>query len=330
MQANVFDSDIFTLTSLTAAVNKQDPVPGRIGQLGLFQEAGVTTTTVSIESKEGKLSLVKNTDRGAPGQVAERVDRKMISFSTMHLPQVDTVMADEVQNVRAFGTESQLQPIQTLVNDKQAIMRANLDATTEYHRVGAIQGKVMDSDGETVINDLYTQFGVTKQTKTIDFSATDFDARNLGRELKRDSKRQLGNVMVPRHRVLCGSEFFNDLISAESTKAAWERYNDGEALRNDPMGGFMFGGVIWEEYADEINGDPLIDADKAHFVPEGVNGLFITRFAPANLMTTVNTMGLPYYSHVEPIGERGVELYVQSNPIHLCTVPGAIIELTSS
>lgn len=329
--ANVFESDIFSLQSLTATVNKQPVVPGRIGQLGLFQESGVTTTTVSIESKQGKLKLVKNEVRGANGQITDREDRKVIPFNCLHLPQQDAVMADEVQNVRAFGTEDQLQPIQELINNKTNSMRQNLDATMEHHRMGAIKGQVVDADGSTVLHDMFTSFGITQSTANVAHSAASFNMLNSSREWRRKAKKQLGNVMVPRWRALCGKDYFNELVDAEETRIAWERYNTGAALRDDQMGGFKFADIFWEEYADEleINGAdvPLIADDEAYLIPEGVNGLFITRFAPANLMQTVNSMGIPYYSHIEPIGERGVNLFVQSNPLHLCTVPGAITKL---
>lgn len=324
---NVFESDIFSLQSLTATVNKQAPVPGRIGQLGLFQESGVTTTAVSVESKEGKLSLVKNQVRGGSGQVTERQERKVIPFNCLHLPQQDSVMADEVQSVRAFGTEDQLQPVQALIDDKTDMMRANLDATMEYHRIGAIKGKVMDADGTTVLNNLFTSFGIAQATANVAHSAASFNMLNESRKWRRDSKKKLGNTMVRGWRAICGKGYFDALIASEETKAAWERWNDGAALRDDQSGGFKFADIFWEEYADEVNGSPLIADNEAYLIPEGVKGLFITRFAPANLMSTVNTMGLPYYSHVEPIGERGVNLFVQSNPLHLCTVPGAITKL---
>ena len=326
-QVNVFDSDIFTLQSLTATVNKQVPVPGRIGQLGYFQEQGVATTTISVESKEGKLSLVKNQVRGSTGENTEREKRKVIPFQTLHLPQTDKVMADEVQNVRAFGTDDQLMAVETVVNGKVDQLRANLDATMEYHRVGAIQGKVMDADGTTVLHDMYQSFGINKTIESVKFGTDGFDMRNFGRAMRRKSKKALGNVLVPDYRVFCGTEFFDTLVADEDTKRAWDRYNNGEALRNDIKGGFRFGDLFWEEYADEINDKPLIAPDRAFLVPEGVAGLFITRFAPADYMDTVNTLGLPYYADSQPHGRKGVELEVQSNPLHLCLVPGSIIEL---
>jgi hypothetical protein len=49
----VFKQDAFSVTSLTDAVNKVPFVPGRLGQMGLFQETPITTTTIAIEQKDG-------------------------------------------------------------------------------------------------------------------------------------------------------------------------------------------------------------------------------------------------------------------------------------
>src|SRR5688500_12287459 len=51
---------------LTDAINKMPYLPGRIGQLGLFREQGVSTTSVMIEEREGSLNFVETTARGAP------------------------------------------------------------------------------------------------------------------------------------------------------------------------------------------------------------------------------------------------------------------------
>ena len=71
--------------------------------------------------------------------------------------------------------------------------------------------------------------------------------------------------------------------------------------------------------------------DEAYAVPKGVPERFITRFAPADYMEAVNTNGLPYYAKQEA-GKFGkaVELEAQSNPLHLCTRPRAVIKLSAS
>ena len=65
-------------------------------------------------------------------------------------------------------------------------------------------------------------------------------------------------------------------------------------------------------------------------MPEGVADLFITRFAPADYMETANTLGLPKYAKQEALRmNRGLEIEAQSNPLNLCTRPGAIIKITA-
>ena len=51
---DIFSSSAFSMVALTDTINKMPYVPGRIGQLGLFREQGVSTTSVMIEEREGK------------------------------------------------------------------------------------------------------------------------------------------------------------------------------------------------------------------------------------------------------------------------------------
>ncbi|WP_420801183.1 major capsid protein [Pseudomonas brassicae] len=68
--------------------------------------------------------------------------------------------------------------------------------------------------------------------------------------------------------------------------------------------------------------------DEARLVPEGVSDLFLSIYAPADYIETVNTEGLPYYSKIEemPFG-KGIDGEAQSNPLHICTRPRAVIRL---
>ena len=55
--------------------------------------------------------------------------------------------------------------------------------------------------------------------------------------------------------------------------------------------------------------------------------LFITRFAPANYIETVNTIGLPRYAKgvVDQWGKR-VDFEAQSNPLNICTRPRCLMK----
>ena len=51
MHLDIFNDNAFSLTQLTLAMNEFPPhVPGRLAELGLFSEEGISTLNVSISS----------------------------------------------------------------------------------------------------------------------------------------------------------------------------------------------------------------------------------------------------------------------------------------
>jgi Phage major capsid protein E len=137
------------MVALTDAINQMPFVPGRIGQLGLFREQGVSTTSVMIEEREGNLTLVETTSRGAPAVQHVANKRKARSLSVPHVALEDTILADEVQNVRAFGSENMLEGVQNVVNQRLSEMASKIDATLEHLRIGAIT-RIGDPGGEAL------------------------------------------------------------------------------------------------------------------------------------------------------------------------------------
>jgi hypothetical protein len=327
---DIFSNDAFSVSTLTAAVQEMPYVPGRVGALGLFESEGITTTTVQIEKNGNTLTLVEAKERGESGVVIDGDKRQMIPFNTIHLPQRSTIGADAIQNVRAFGSESEVEAVQTVVNTRLAKHRRNLDATIEHHKVGAIKGQIMDADGTTVLVNLFTAFGITQQTKAMEIPTVGTKIRMKCLEILDMIEDELGAATWTGVRALCGRNFFKELIERADVKEAYARYQDGAKLRDDPRDGFEFAGVVWEQYRGGVGAVKFIADDEAYVFPEGVPEMFITRFAPADYMETVNTNGLPYYAKQE-LAEfgKGVKLESQSNPISICTRLRAVIKLTT-
>lgn len=327
---NPFDSDIFTMASLTAAINEAEYVPRRLGQMGLFQEEGISVTTVVVEKKGMQLGLVPAKERGAPGTPTGGDKRTGVTFSAVHLPTTANVMADEVQNLRAFGSEDQLQPIEQLVTGRLMKMATRLDLTHEYQRIGAVRGQILDADGSTVLEDLYDAFDITQVSvdMLLDTQTTKVQGKAL--DIHEAIEAGLGDLANDGVTVLCGSSFWRKFITHDLVHKAYERYKP-EFASQDPRSSFEYGDINWERYRGGVGGTPFIPATKAYAIPRGVADLFITRFAPADYNDTVNTLGLPFYASSERMKHnKGVELEAQSNPIHLCTRPQAIIELNEN
>ena len=326
----LLNDDAFSLSSLSAAINEQPQVPTRLATLGLFEEEGITTTVVQIERDGDTLALVPTGQRGSSGMVVIGSKRNMIPFNTVHLPQRAAIGADEIQNLRAFGSETELEAIQTVINKRLAKMRRQLDATHEFHRIGAIKGLILDADGKSPVANLLKQFGIEQTMISFELGKDGTEIRIKCADLLDTIEDALGNTPFSGVRVLCGRGFWNRLIVMKSIKDTYLNTAMAAALRGDARDTFDFGGVTFERYRGRVGGIGYVADDEAWAVPEGVPDLFITRFAPADYMETVNTNGLPYYAKQELMDfSKGVEIEAQSNPIHLCTRPKAIIKLTA-
>lgn len=325
-EISIFEDDAFSVTSLLASINEEHVIPGQIAASGLFTEEGSTTVTQQIEKDGDVLELVAAAPRGAPGQVVIGSKRSLIPFNCVHLPQEFTIMADEIQGIRAFGSRTELQGVQDLVNAKQNKARGQLDLTHEYQRIGAIKGQVVDKDGSILV-DLFQMFGLKQQKLKMEFGVVDVSVR-AGEALDMQED-VLGNATGTGAIAWCGKNFWADLISDDSVKEAYLNHEAASALRGDRRQAFEFGGVLWIRYRGKIAGVPFVGDNDAYLVPEGVPGLFKSVFAPANYMETVNTLGLPYYTKLERMKyDKGVTGETQSNPLHICSRPRGNILLT--
>jgi hypothetical protein len=333
------------MLSLTAAINEFVYVPGRISRLGLFSERGVPTTIVGIEKMRNTFALVPTTPRGAPGIPNVKDPRTVRNFSIPRILQIDAVQADEVQNIRAFGSESELDTVQNEVNRRLARMRRNIDATIEYQRLGAIQGTVLDADGSQIYN-YFTEFGVGQDTVQFNLGAS--GVLNSCTDVIKLIEDELGMAGYDHIHAFVGYSFWKQFINSSDVKTAYQYWMAAQRQNMDPLTmdlryrGFEFGGIVWEVYRGKgpqqgaVPGQvgaqvDFINADQGVAFPVGVPDMFETVYAPADYMEAVNTNGLPYYAKQapDPSGfNRFQQLEAQSNPLSICTRPKATIKLT--
>ena len=331
---DIFRNDAFSLTSLTDAFIKAPYKPARIGALGLFRSRGVSTTSVIIEEKDGQLSLIQTTPRGGPGSQIGSPKRTARSFVVPHLERESTIMADEVQNVRAFGSENAADAVQAKVNEHLSDLRGMHEVTLEHMRASAIQGIVKDADGSTLI-DLFSAFGVSQQTATLSPDSSTDNGDTLRGEvvaIQRLIEAELGAEPISGYRAFCGPEFF-DALRADLSVTKTLRFADPMSLLQQQANArvFSFGGVTFEEYRkSSITGTFFAD-DECFVFPEGTN-IFSTYFAPADFVETVNTLGLPGYAKIVSDAElnRWVKVHTQSNPLTICLRPRAVVKVTLS
>lgn len=336
---DIFNNNAFSVTSLTDAISDKKVRPGRLGELGLFSTTSVTTLTIALESIGDTIQLVAPSPRGTPGETRELPKRAVRNLSIPHFQRDWSVVADEVQGIRAYGSESQLMTVQGLVAQKISVNIADLDLTDEYSRIGAIQGIVTYKGGEKL--NLFTEFAVAQPAETAfgltAASPVDGALRKACVAKIREARKALGGVPFDYLHAFCGDTFFDQLLSHPEVRETYKGWGEAQILRESYIGKnrssnamFEFGGIVWENYgAIDSEGDGAmlgITAGQAKFVPMGVPGLFRTYYAPADYMETVNTLGQRLYAKQWPMQNgKGVHGETQTNALHIATRPGALL-----
>ena len=102
---------------------------------------------------------------------------------------------------------------------------------------------------------------------------------------------------------LVSPEFFDKLIGHAKVEEAYRYFSTtgAQPLREDTRRPFPFAGIVFEEYNATMTlstgaTETLIPAGEGIVFPMGTLDTFVTHGAPANLIKTVNTVGLPIYA----------------------------------
>lgn len=334
---DIFNNDAFSVVSLTHALNDMQFVPGRVMGSGLFTGDGITTTTLAIERQGNTLVLVPPTPRGGPGTTIEAdKDRQLIDIRVPHFEINDSVMAEEVQGVRAFGSETELETVVGKVARKGAKHVRSFAATSEFSMLGAIKGIVTYADGSTL--NLFSKFEITPPDD-IDFAPATLNTdanvavgafRKWCTTLVRDTADELGGLpWSGKIRAFCGDDFFDYVLGLKEVRATFLNWNEAQILREGYIepngksyGAFEFADIIFENYRGKVGATRFVATDEAHFYPEGAPDLFSTTWAPADYVETVNTQGVRTYGRQYLMQNgKGVHFDVQMNELNICTRP---------
>ena len=329
---DVFNASGFNMQALTARVLTPKYVPRQLGDLGIFEAEGVPTTTVAIERDGNSLVLVPTTPRGGPATQNQGTKRDYMPFPTYRHALDDTITADMVQNIRAFGSDNQLQTLAEVIAKRQQNMSDSLDATEEFHRINAIRGTLLNADGSTLL-DLSAAFGVTAQTEQAWDIANQAEGalKNKVSDSLRLMEDELDGVGYTGAHVMCSSQFYDAMLAHKDVREALKGFPDGARvlLGRTARRQFDFAGATFEEYRGKIGNTKYVPDNKAFLIPIGAQGNFITRYAPAEFFETVNTLGLPRYSMMLNGSQPEISriLRVQTQLITLCTRPRTVIPI---
>jgi hypothetical protein len=327
---DIFNSDAFAVSTLAAAVNELPYVPGQAGRLGIFEEMGVSTTTVALERNQGVVKLVANSPRGSATKLIDPKRREMRNFTIPHFSTRASIQADSLRNVRAFGS-NQLRGLEEVRNFYMMNHMASLDATVEYGRIGAIKGNILDSDGSTVIYNLFTEFGLTQDSTDFALNTTTTDVLGKCTAVLRNMDNALGGSGYTNIVAFCGDTFYDSLRSHANVKQFYTNWMAAAGFTQDfRYRGFPFGEILFINYRGSIGGVGFVPTKEAYAVPVGVPGLFKTVFGPADYLEAIGQLGLPRYAKAEltELG-KGIEIELQTNALSFCVRPQVLQKMTT-
>lgn len=336
---DIFNNDYFSLGQLAAALDKEPYLPDTLARLGLFEPEPLRgTDIVLVEKRDNVLSLVPMSERGAPGNTRENEKRDIRPFQTRRMFEYDRLQASELFKIRAFGTESELQQVQSETMRRMVRTRRNFELTWESLRLGAVQGIVTfptGSSGPTSQN-WYTEWGIN-QPAEIDFALDEVDSsgnntsdvrgkcHQVTRAMKRNAK---GAWVVGRTRVhcLCGDTFYDQLINHTQVRRTFENWEAARALREDgAFQVFEYAGIAFENYqGTDDNSTVAISATEAKFFPVGAQGVFKVAWAPGETFADLGAPGMPVYPMIVPearANPRWVDIELYSYPLFMCLRP---------
>lgn len=324
---DVFQDDAFSMVSMTAAVEKTPYVPQFLGSLNIFEPRPVPTTHVSIEKRDNTLALIQTTERGAPLAEWNTDKRDIRNFNTVRLAKGDTLYAHEIQNIRAFGEETELMGVQAEVMRRNMRIRQDMELTHENMRLGAIQGIVLDADATTIRN-WYTEWSIVQATE-IDFELDDASTLVRGKcqTVVRAMMRAAKGAWTPATQVhgLCSDEFFDALIDHAKVRDTYTAWAAAQDLRQDmSFRTFPYGGIFFHNYrGTDDESTVAVAANKAKFFPVNAPGVFQVAYSPAETFDFANTPGREVYGMTIPDRDRNAWVRVEqySYPLYICTRP---------
>lgn len=339
---DVFNEDAFSAISLTAAVDRYGYVPTALQKIpGLVVPVPVQTTRIFIEERNNAPTIIPVTPRGAPPtrEPASPDLRDARSFGTVRFAKAARITAEQLQNMRAFGSTSLMQTLQMQIGRDGLRIKRDFAVTKERMLLALIQGLAIEpASGRTIYN-WFTEFDQEAPAAVaFNFAGhpnNDGAIRGFCNGIIRTITRNLKGLGGDEFEIvaLCGDGFWDAFTTCAEVKATYLNWTAAADLRNDvgkPWSAFRFGNINWQNYrGTDDNATVAIPNNTAIFFPIKA-GIFQWAMAPAERFEFVNTPGVDLYSWVVMDKDRNswADIEYMSYPLPVCVQPSALMSGT--
>lgn len=318
-------------------VERVDHKPQLLGTLAggrLFEPIYSRSRTIAVANSDRGLSLIPTSENGTPPEELVPPGAKVRKFDAVRLAEGSTVYAIDIAGLLALPFDMQMKDVTREVIDRSGQIMDNLELTWEHMRFGAIQGRVLDADGQKVLIDWYQEWGIPEPDEIdFDLDVATTDVRKKCRDVKRAMQKAAKGVWTPSTRIhaLVGDEFFDLLVNHPQIKETKLGTAAAPSLENiEAYSAIEIEGITFINYRGTDDDSTIaIGTDKARFFPVGARGAFKVGWAPASeFKPYVNQLGREYYGLLlEDKSGRDewdrVEIY--SYPLFISTRPEMLL-----
>lgn len=349
LSLDIFRNDAFSFAELQRIVPNVPYIPTRLGRMQLFDPKPLTgTDKVIIYEEDGNIRLIPFSERGGPDSQQIRDVGRFFALQTKRISKMDTLRASELLSVAnmALPETIRMRNAMDLLTKRTNALKNDKEMTLEHHRLAAIQGKLLDADGVTVVYDYFTEFGVAVPAViNINFATITVD--DLQMYLQENFVQPIQLALKNRWidgvtsiSSLVGDTFWGKLMRHPAVREVWKLQQQGAALaqganplvRSNNWEEITFGDITFIHYRGSTAGEIAVPANTAIFFPVGAVDVFNVYWAPGETLAQVQSVGQPEYLMIQPdVRDQmvsHVDVFLRSYPLYACTFPKALLKAT--
>ena len=312
----------FSTTDLVAAVNKRRPVRTPIKDMHFSRSVLENTDSVQLDIKTGPEGIAVAISRGTKSRRAEKAGWDSLTVTIPHFSEHDLIKASDLIGVRAFGRTT-VETMAMKVAEKLDDLRSKFDRTMEYMCIKAMQGQVVDGNGNVIASySVAAPVAATVSDGTDDpIDVFDDAGTKISRALGSDPGEVVAYMGVNAYKALRTSPKVEQLLNGP---AGPQMLANGEVARVGGVRIVKMPAVFIDNSGNEV---PFVGDNEVIVASNQMGGMMV--YGPAE--TPNGPLMTEYFADSwEERDPAGTMIRVETNPLPLVSRPDSIVRYTFS
>jgi len=144
--------DLLKVRALTRAINQLKAAPRKVLDRVFARKRREITDRFAIDVISGSETLLPNLSIHDPAVVGTKTGGKTITVEAPRLAEKRFISAADLNAMRAHGQQAATELLADRLNRELTDMRGKIDRTREHYAAGCLAGKILDSDGSTLVD----------------------------------------------------------------------------------------------------------------------------------------------------------------------------------